>query len=78
MSVEDVNKWTNGRGIAYIVMDAEAVDGASAPKWMHKGKEVPDDMWPEIGMKLAHTKHKNLVRNTLAIRLWRRARRGRG
>ena len=29
MSVEDVNKWTNGFGIAYIVMDAEAVCGES-------------------------------------------------
>ena len=59
MSVEDVNKWTNGFGIAYIVMDAEAVCGecADAPKWTYKGKEVPDDMWPEIGMKLARTKH---------------------
>lgn len=65
MSVEDLNKWTNGFGIAYIVMDAEAVCGecADAPKWTFKGKAVPDDMWPEIGMKLAHSKHIHL--NTL-------------
>ena len=65
VSVEDVNKWTNGFGIAYIVMDAEAVCGecADAPKWTYKGKEVPDDMWPEIGMKLAQTKH--IYLNTL-------------
>lgn len=65
MSVEDVNKWTNGFGIAYIVMDAEAVCGecADAPRWTYKGKAVPDDMWPEIGMKLAHAKH--IYLNTL-------------
>lgn len=65
MNIESVNKWTNGFGIAFIVMDAEAVCGecADAPKWTYKGKEVPDDMWPEIGMKLAHTKH--IYLNTL-------------
>ena len=65
MNIESVNKWTNGFGIAFIVMDAEAVCGecADAPKWTYKGKAVPDDMWPEIGTKLAHAKH--IYLNTL-------------
>ncbi len=64
-STEPVNQWTNGKGVAYIVMDAEAICGdcEGAPKWTYKGKEMPDNMWPEIGTKLAHMKH--IYLNTL-------------